>query len=219
MRFLLKNWVTLSAVIGGLIVLFTLLTWQDWSLLQILAWLNLAVIFFHFFEEFTWPGGFPKFANTLFAAKDSTPEIADRYPLNNMSALWINWGTAIFMYLPPIFFPHLIWLGLIPMIFGGVAQLIMHAIVNNKMLKSYYNAGLATTLCGHFPLLVIYVYEIEKHHLATWLDYVIAVFLMVVWYVGVIRILIPKIWEDKHSPYAFTSAQMAKFDKLYPNVK
>ncbi|WP_373101120.1 MULTISPECIES: HXXEE domain-containing protein [Pasteurellaceae] len=155
----------------------------------------------------------------LVVQNDSTPDIADRYPLNNMSALWTNWGTTLFMYLPPIIFPNTIWLGLVPMIFGGVAQLLIHGIVNKKMLKSRYNAGLATTLFGHFPLFVAYVYHIEVHQLVIWWEYLLAAVLIVAWYVGVIRIVIPKLWEDKNSPYPFNPAQMAKFDRLYPQMK
>lgn len=129
-------------MIGVVIIVFTVLTWSHWHYLQALALLNLAVIFLHFYEEFELQGGFPKFANTLFVPKDSTPDIADCYPLKNMSALWTSWRTAIVMYLIPVFFPDVIWLGLVPMIFGGVAQLLIHGIANNVMLKTWYNAGL-----------------------------------------------------------------------------
>ena len=218
MNFILKHWVKLSAVLGVAVLAFTLMTWLHWHYLQALALLNLAVIFFHFFEEFELPGGFPKFSNTLFAPKDSMLEIADHYPLNNMSALWINWGTAIVMYLTPVFFPDVIWLGLIPMIFGGVAQLLVHGIANNVMLKTWYNSGLFVVVFGHLPLMIAYILYIETHNLAVWTDYVIATVLMVVWYVGVIRVAIPTLWEDKNSPYSFTPEQMRKFDTLYPHM-
>lgn len=215
MKFILAHWIKLSAVIGAAVLVFTLASWPHWHYLQALALLNLAVIFFHFFEEFEFPGGFPTFSNTLFAPKDSTPDIADRYPLNNMSALWVNWGTALVMYLTPVFFHDVIWLGLVPMLFGGVAQLIVHGIVNNKMLNTWYNSGLFVVVFGHLPLMVAYIAYIERHGLAAWWDYVIAVVLMVAWYVGVIRILIPKLWERKDSPYPFAPALMEKFGKLY----
>ena len=63
------------------------------------------------------------------------------------------------------------------------------------------------------------MHYIETHNLAVWTDYVIATVLMVAWYVGVIRMIIPKLWEDKNSPYPFSTTQMAKFDKLYPQMK
>lgn len=216
MKFILKQWYNLSAVIGVAILLFTVVTWSHWHYLQALALLNLGVIFLHFFEEFGFPGGFPKFCNTMFAMKNSPAP--DRYPLNPMSALWINWGTVIVMYLVPVFFPEQIWLGLVPMIFGGMAQLLMHGVVNNVMLKSRYNAGLATTALGHVPLFIAYVYHIETHHLATMWDYVIGTLLMVLWYGGVVRVLIPKIWQRLDSPYHFSQAEMARFDKLYPHL-
>lgn len=101
------------------------------------------------------------------------------------------------------------------MLFGGVAQLIVHGIVNNKMLNTWYNSGLFVVVFGHLPLMVAYIAYIERHGLAAWWDYVIAVVLMVAWYVGVIRILIPKLWERKDSPYPFAPALMEKFGKLY----
>ncbi|WP_048736409.1 HXXEE domain-containing protein [Necropsobacter massiliensis] len=216
MHFLLKNWYKISLPIGLLIMLFTALTWQHWHFLQALALLNLGVIFLHFFEEFGFPGGFPKFANTMFAMKNSPQP--DRYPLNQMSALWINYGTAIFMYLTPVFFPNQIWFGLMPILFGGVAQLLIHGVVNNVMLKTYYNSGLATTLFGHLPIMTAYIYYIEINHLAHWYDYAIGAALMVAWYVGVVRILIPKIWQRLDSPYPFIKEEMNRFDTLYPHL-
>lgn len=215
MNFILKNWVKISLPIGLLIIIGTFLFWNDLQYLQALSLLNLGVIFLHFYEEFLFPGGFPKFANTLFAPKDSTPDIADRYPLNNMSALWTNWGTALFFYLPAVLFPDAIWFGLAPMIFGGVAQVIIHGIVNNKILKTWYNSGLASSVLGHLPLMILYILHIEEQHLATAWDYVIGVLLMVAWYVVVIRILIAKLWESKTSPYPFSQKEMDRFDALY----
>ncbi len=215
MKFILKHWHTISLFAGIYIIAGTLDFWDSLTYLQVLSLLNLGVIFLHFYEEFGFPGGFPKFANTLFNPKDSTPDLADRYPLNAMSALWINWGTALFLYLPPVLFPDVIGLGLAPMLFGGVAQVIVHGIVNNKILKTWYNSGLATSVLGHLPLLILYIQHIENQNLATIWDYVIGMILMIVWYVIVIRILIPKLWESKNSPYPFSKEVMDKFDKLY----
>lgn len=213
MKFVLRHFYNISVFIGIAIILYTVLNWNSLSYLQALALLNLAVINFHFFEEFGFPGGFPYFANMMFGYKNSpAPE---RYPLNQMSALLINWGTALLMYVPPIFFPNVIWLGLIPILFGGLAQLLVHGIVNNRMLKTYYNGGLATAVLGHLPIAILYIRYISANDLATVWDYVIGVVLMVAYYVVVVRTLIPKVFEDINSPYPFGETEMARFEKFY----
>ncbi len=214
--FILKHWVKMSLWMGLAILAGTLATWSHWHYLQALALLNLGVIFLHFYEEFEFPGGFPKFCNTMFAMKNSPAP--DRYPLNQMSALWTNWGTAVVMYLVPVFFPEQIWLGLVPMIFGGVAQLLVHGIVNNVMLKTWYSSGLFVVVFGHLPLMVAYIHYIETHNLASVWDYVVAVVLMVLWYGVVLRVIVPKIWQRVDSPYVFSQQQMDRFDKVYPHL-
>lgn len=211
MRFLLRHFYNISVFIGLAILAGTIMFWSDLEVLQRLALLNLAVLNFHFFEEFGFPGGFPMFANTMFAYKDSPrPE---RFPLNQMSAFLTNWGTALVLYVPPIFFPDVIWFGLAPILFGGVAQLIMHGFVNNKMLKSYYNAGLASTALGHFPIMILYIMYIEEHNMASTWDYVIGVAIFLVWYIVGLRIIVNKSFEDMDSPYPFAPEEMARFKK------
>ncbi|MBM0868888.1 uncharacterized protein with HXXEE motif [Staphylococcus auricularis] len=209
MKFLLRHFYNLSVPIGIIIIIGTIIFWQDINVLQRLALLNLAIINFHFFEEFGYPGGFPKFANTMFAYKNSPRP--DRFPLNQMSAFLTNWGTALVLYVPPIIFPDAIWFGLAPILFGGLAQLIVHAIVNNKMLGTYYNAGLATVVFGHLPIAIIYIIYIHTHNLVSFWDYVIGVVIMVLWYVVGIRILINKGFESMNSSYPFAPEEMAKF--------
>lgn len=122
MKFLLKNWYNINGIVGVIVLFITIIFWKDMSLLQGHAVLNFAVINLHVFEEFRLPGGFPKFANTMFAMKNSPAP--DRYPLNRMSALMTNWLSAIVLYVPPIIWPNAIWFGLATILFGGVAQLI-----------------------------------------------------------------------------------------------
>ena len=86
-----------------------------------------------------------------------------------MSAFLTNWGTALVLYIPPIIFPNELWFGLAPIIFGGFAQLIIHGIVNNRMLGTYYNAGLLSVLIGHLPIAIIYIYYIHTHNMVSFL--------------------------------------------------
>lgn len=209
MKFLLRHFYNISVIIGIFIIIGTIIFWQDLNTLQRLSLFNLAILNFHFFEEFGYPGGFPKFANTMFAYKNSPRP--DRFPLNQMSAFLTNWGTAVVLYIPPIIFPDAIWFGLAPILFGGLAQLIGHGIVNNKMLGTYYNAGLATVVFGHFPIALIYIIYIHSHNLVSFWDYIIAIIIMILWYVVGIRIFITKGFESKNSPYPFAPEEMSKF--------
>ncbi|MBL4953699.1 HXXEE domain-containing protein [Neobacillus sp. YIM B02564] len=211
MKFLLRHFYNISVFIGIAIIICTAIFWSDLNVLQRLALLNLAVLNFHFFEEFGFPGGFPMFANTMFAYKDSPRP--DRFPLNQMSAFLTNWGTAIVLYVPPIIWPDAIWFGLAPILFGGFAQLLMHGIVNNRMLKSVYNAGLASTVLGHLPIAIVYIYYIQTHNLASVWDYIIGTIIFVVWYVVGIRLIINKSFESMDSPYPFAPEEMARFKK------
>lgn len=208
-KFLLRHFYNISLGIGIVVLIGAIIFWKDMSFLQGLAVLNFAVINFHFFEEFGFPGGFPKFCNTIFACKNSPAP--DRYPLNQMSAFLTNWVTAIVLYLPPIFFPDVIWFGLAPILFGGVAQLLMHGIYNNVLLKKFYNAGLGAVLFGHVPIAICYIYYITVNNLASGWDYLIGTVIMVLWYVVGVRIIINKTFEDVNSPYPFDEVEMNKF--------
>lgn len=209
MKFLLRHFYNISLGIGIISIICTIIFWHDMSFLQRLSLLNFAVINFHFFEEFGFPGGFPAYANTMFAYKNSPAP--DRYPLNQLSALLINWGTAIVLYLPPILFPDVIWFGLAPILFGGIAQLLIHGIYNNILLKRFYNSGLAAVLFGHVPILIIYIYYITVNNLASGFDYLIGTAIMVSWYIIGVRIIITKSLEDMNSPYPFDEVEMKKF--------
>lgn len=208
-KFLLRHFYNISLGIGFILLICAFVFWKDMSYLQGLAVLNLAVLNFHFFEEFGFPGGFPKFCNTMFAYKNSPAP--DRYPLNQMSAFLTNWVTAIVLYIPPIFFPNVIWFGLAPILFGGVAQLIMHGVYNNILLKKFYNAGLGAVLFGHVPIAICYIHYITVNHLASGWDYLIGTVIMVLWYVVGVRLIINKSLEDVNSPYPFDEVEMSKF--------
>jgi len=64
-----------------------------------------------------------------------------------------NWAFGMLFYLPPIFFPNLFWLGLMPMLFGAIGQTLAHGVINNVKLKAAklrygYNSGLAAAALG-----------------------------------------------------------------------
>ncbi|MFN8048845.1 MAG: HXXEE domain-containing protein [Ancrocorticia sp.] len=217
MKFMLRHWYDISLWIAIAIFVSLIVLWGDISVMQRFAIANLGVIFLHFFEEFGFPGGFGKLANTLLF--DDSPAI-ERYPLNQLS-VWVgNWGFAVMFYLPPIFFPNVIWLGLMPMLFGMVGQLFSHAVLNNMMLKKAglrygYNSGLATALLGHTPLAVGYIIYISGNSLATLWDWTIAVAYMIFAYLVVFRKGIITGMAKVNSPHPFDAIELGRFNRLY----
>ncbi|MGN0202593.1 MAG: HXXEE domain-containing protein [Candidatus Cryptobacteroides sp.] len=208
-RFILEYWYYIGAAAGCAALAAAFILKEQIHYLSFLALLNFAVINFHVLEEFRFPGGFPKFCNTMFACKNSpAPE---RYPLNRLSAILVNWGTALVLYLIPVFFPECIWLGLAPILFGAVAQFIMHAIYNNILLHRLYNAGLGCVLLGHIPIAVAYCSYIVSNSLVHWYDWIVATLVMVLWYVLWCRLAVDRLTYDVNSPYPFSEKEMNRF--------
>jgi len=221
MKHMRRHWYEISAFIGMTMLALLFILWHEWSVLQRLSIANLAVIFFHFYEEFGFPGGFGKMANTLLFKNSPAP---DRWPLNQQSVWFGNWAFAILFYFPPILLPHYIWLGLMPMLFGAIGQLFSHAFLNNVYLKKSglrygYNSGLATVLFGHLPLCVAYVYYVETKGLATDLDWIIGGVYAAFAYVVVFRKGIMMGLANVNSPYPFDAIELARFDKLHESKR
>lgn len=217
MKFFHRNWYNISFVIGLGVITILSIYWNKFSILQRFAIANLAVLFFHFYEEFGFPGGFGKLANTLLTK--NSPAI-DRFPLNQTSVWFGNWTFALLFYVPPIFFPNQIWLGLMPMLFGAVGQMFSHGILNNVMLKRAglrygYNSGLATAIFGHVPLCIGYGYYIESYDLTTGWDWIIGFLYAIFAYIVVFRMMIMKVFEDKNTRYPFDETETSRFDRLY----
>lgn len=212
MKFLRRHWYDVSAGIGLATLLLLVSFWNEFSVLQRLSIANFAVLMFHVFEEFGYPGGFGKLANTVLYKNSPAP---DRWPLSQNSAMIGNWSFAALFYIPPIVFPDNMIVGLMPMLFGAIGQSISHVFMNNILMKTWYNSGLATTLFGHIPLAIAYGYHVEVMGLATAWDWIIACIYAVFAYVVVFRLGIMKLLEDKASPYPFAAEELARFDRLY----
>lgn len=160
----------------------------------------------HQFEEYAAPGGFPGIGNIALFGERRNP---DRYPLNANQVMISNVFLTYPFYVIPIFFPGLIWLGLIQ-IGQGMVQIINHGIVTNVRMKTVYNPGLGTVVFVHWPLGLYYIAYVHEHHLATTADYLIglvgAFASMVLLWLGPIRLL-----RDRNSKYPFTEDQMFKY--------
>ena len=208
LKFLRRHWHDIglfSAMVAGAYLMFA---WDELVLLQKLLLLNFIVVLLHQFEEYSWPGGFPAVANMVMFSSAKP----DRYPLNQNSSMVANLIFAYGFYLVPLFFPAVIWLGLAPVLVGLTMQFIGHVVFVNMKLRSFYSPGVATTVFGHVPIGVIYIYQISANHLANGWDWLLAVVYMIVFLslnFGVIEIIL---LGDKNSPHPFDQKEMKRFD-------
>lgn len=206
MNFLRRHWYTVGLVVAVAAILVLIMAWGSLSVVQRLLLANFAALLLHQFEEYGWPGGEPAIMNMVLQSS-STPE---RYPLNQNAAMIVNVLIAYGAYLLPVFFPHLIWLGLAPMLFG-IMQFLVHGIMTPIKFHRLYNPGLVAVILLHFPLGFYYLYYIQANGLVSLWDWVIGiVYLFLLAFVCVNKLTYSWL-ADKNSPYPFAKAEMERF--------
>ncbi|HEB2280808.1 TPA: HXXEE domain-containing protein [Staphylococcus aureus] len=212
-KYIIGRWYNIGMVVAVLTIIYTIFTWGNHHILQNLLLLNFAALLIHQFEEYRLPGGEPAIINIAFRNSD----IPDRYPLNQFSAMFVNTFYAYICYLIPVFFPNLIWLGLMPMLFG-ITQVFAHGIVANKILSTIYNPGLAACVLLHLPIGAYYIYYISVHNLISGWDWLIAIVYMVAaaWFL-LIKITYD-ILPDRNTKYPFDAEEINRY-KFNPNMK
>ena len=208
LKFLRRHWHDIglfSAMVAGAYLIFA---WNELIFLQKLLLLNFIVVLLHQFEEYSWPGGFPAFANKVLM-RSAKP---DRYPLNQNSSMVANLIFAYGFYLVPVFFPNVIWLGLAPVLLGLTAQFVGHVIYVSIKLKSLYSPGAITTVFGWIPIGVIYIYYILANNLVDLWGWLLAIVWAAVFMFLNFFIIEQKLLGDKNSPYPFDQDEMKRFD-------
>lgn len=152
------------------------------------------------------PGGFPGIAYVLLMGEKQAP---DRYPLNANQVLISNVFLTYPFYVIPIFFPHLIWLGIMQ-IGQGLIQVPLHGVVMNVRMKTPYNPGMLSCVLVQLPIGIYYLWYVTANHLASTSDYVFgsiaALCSIVVLWLGPIAIL-----RSRQSRYPFAPEQMFGF--------
>ena len=201
-----RHWYTVGLFVGLATVAVVVIAWDSLEVVQRVLLLNFAVLTFHQFEEYGWPGGEPAIMNELIQPS-TTP---DRFPLNQNSAMIVNVVCAYPFFLIPVFFPHVIWLGLAQVLFG-FAQFVIHGIVTNIKLRNFYNPGLGAVVFGHIPLGIYYIVYVESHGLAAWWNWLLAVPLLMAFIVLSLLKLTYSWLADEHSPYVFADEEMHRW--------
>lgn len=190
--------------LGSIVVL--LLQWEQMSWLLRFNTISFIAMLVHQFEEYGFPGGEPMIMNRALQGSD----IPDRYPLNQFSAMFTNVFFAHVIYLLPILFPDMIWLGIAPMLMG-MMQFMVHGIMTNIKMKSIYNPGLGAVVFLHIPVGVSYIHYITKQQLASGTTWGIGIVYTVVATGFVLGYLTYIGLSDRNSKWVFDEVELKRF--------
>lgn len=169
--------------------------------------LSFMALLVHQFEEYALPGGFPAIMNSVWMGEKDVP---DRYPLNRKSAFIVNVIGGYPFYILPILFPNLIWLGLAQVLFG-MLQILIHGILINVKMKSWYNPGLAAVVLLHWPIGIYYIWYIYANGLIQPWHWLAGIGLTVLAAMLIINLPL-QLLKTKNSEHAFSAEEMKRFN-------
>lgn len=213
MKWFCKYWphvgLGVSAVAGILLAIF----WNDMTVLARIHTLNFIVLGIHQFEEYVCPGGMGVVMNKMQSELTFSPLYRkdapiDRYPLNQMNSMAGNCFAFYLVYLLPILFPNVIWLGMGPILFGMGFQVLMHCIFGNIKLGCFYNPGMAAVLVGHVPLGIWFFVHLAQNGLLIKTNIISGVLYLIAFAV-VFMFLTYKVLASLNDKWAYSEEEMA----------
>lgn len=216
MKFWCRYWHTVGLGVAAIAGILLAIFWNDMSVLVRIHTLNFIAINLHQFEEYTWPGGMGIVLNKMQSSGKmgfATDAPIDRYPLNQFSAMFGNCVITYIFYVLPIFFSDVIWLGMMPILFGMVFQVVMHVIGANIVMGSFYNPGMLATLLGHVPIGIYYWIYLINNGLAT-TGNVIGGVVYLILFIAVFMIVTYKVMPDKNNSWPFSDAENERGRKV-----
>ena len=202
-----REWPRVAAVqamvLGGVSVL---LNRKSQTSPRALAVMNGMTMCAHQYEEYVDPGYFPGMVNVGIFKSDQP----GNYPFNPTSAMCANVFFRA-LYVPPMLFPQVKWLGLPPAMLG-ILQGVGHAAVMPRFVgaKYPYTPGALTAALLHVPIGVTYIRTLLAQGGISRSDWaksigVLAAFL-------VLGVATPNIaLKNKNSPYQFTDHQIGPY--------
>ena len=201
MKWFCRHWYEFGLFPAVIALLCLLIKWEGMTVLQRISLVNFIGILLHQFEEYGFPGGAPVFLNKHMRGG------TDRYPLNQFSAMLVNVVIAYLCYLLPVFLPETIWLGMAPILFGCVFQVILHLVVFLIKFHHLYNSGLAAVLCIHVPCGILYIRYAASQNLLTGRTCLFTVLYLIVMILFTV-LFGQKLFSRKDSPYPFDEKEV-----------
>lgn len=155
----MRYWPAVGGVIFAVVAIL-LGIWGD----RLVPTQRLMSVFFmllllHEFEEYVLPGGFPAAMNIGLMGEKAG---FGKYPLNELSAFIVNVVLAYPLYICGFIFHDVLWLGIFIAYFT-MAQVVIHCIVINRKLSTWYSPGCASALFALVPFAIYYLCYIAEH--------------------------------------------------------
>ncbi|WP_273735190.1 HXXEE domain-containing protein [Mycolicibacterium septicum] len=142
---MLKAWLPGLALAGLIAVVYLLARWPAMQTTHILSFAVAITLVAHIHEEDRFPGGFAYMFNVIRARS----EVPDRYPMSPLIAMVVDVSIFVVLFLPALFLPAIIWVGMAPM-FLALMEFLMHTgmgiLQRRRHGFSIYNPGLATAI-------------------------------------------------------------------------
>lgn len=206
LNYYLKNWYYFGAILFVILAYLIAFFGDIISPLQKILTLSFMALLVHQFEEYAYPGGFPAIFNRGMLGEKEVP---NRYPLNQKSCLLANVIGGYTFYISAIIFSNQIWLGITQILFG-MAQFLIHGIVINVKMKTFYNPGLAAVVFLHWPIGIYYIWYIITNGLGQPLDWIVGIGCTPI--AAILIIALPVILlKDKKSKYTYSKEEMERF--------
>lgn len=208
MRLIRARWYDMGVVPAIVTLVCLIVFWGDMEMLRRLALMNFFVILWHQFEEYRFPGGEPAITNLAMQPKDIAH--ADRYPLNQNNAMFINVLAAYVIYLLPVAFPNILCLGFMPVLFG-ISQMIIHVVKTPKLIgNKVYSPGSLAVVFGHIPVGVYWLYYTISNRMLGILDIVLGIAYML-FFLGVVMLKIGYgVLSTPNSKYPFPEEEFER---------
>lgn len=209
----IENWYSISVYIAGALVLILCL--GSFGIREKMLLTSAIFIFMHFFEEFGFPGGFPRIGMRIELGIKHT--YTSKWPLNQVNAMFGNFCFALLVYLLPLFLPSVKFLTLAAAVFA-FAEVLMHLIFFNIKLKTLYNPGLLTAVFGLLPVSIWYLSQTLGQGIFVWTDCVLAFVWIVFNYWLAFRSPIYKKLGNLSDKYGFTAEDIKKSEKYMKKI-
>lgn len=206
MKKLVRYWYDIGIFVAIITVIYFIINFNNIETLQRLQIISFIAMLIHQFEEYGFPGGEPTIMNLVLQGSDKP----DRYPLNQFSAMFTNVLFSYVIYLLPVIFPNVIWLGIAPMLMG-LMQFIIHGIMTNIKMKSIYNPGLGAVVFLHIPVGIYYLWYITSNNIVTETDWVIGIIYTIIATVFILGFLTYIVFPNRNTKYVFDEVEINRF--------
>lgn len=201
-------WFRIGGILLALIILDLIFRQPQLTKVQCLLIFNFMALLAHQLEEYQLPGGAPLVINRVIYDEH---ELTDRYPGNMQSIMIVN-TSAWIIYVLAIAFPGVYWLGLGVILFS-LFQVLGHVFQMNLKLHTWYNPGMATTICLFIPIGVNYIRFVMKNNLVTGWNWATAVIVLMACIL--LTIVLPvQALKNKQTSYRIPNWQIKRFHEV-----